>query len=62
MQDEWTETLRCPSCEKTGIASLSQNDLDAPPSVHAVPDGFRVVDGEHGPNFFCEACGMEAEP
>jgi hypothetical protein len=62
MVDEWNEELRCPKCSKTGMASLSQpNDFD-PPSVQAVPVGFRAVDNEFGPAFYCEHCNVEVMP
>ena len=37
------------------MASLSQDNSDAP-TVELVPDGFKVVITEHGPNFHCEIC------
>ena len=55
MRDQWNENLRCPTCGKTGMASLSQDNSDAP-TVELVPDGFKVVITEHGPNFHCEIC------
>ena len=42
LTDEWNESLRCPICGKTGKASLSQDNDDAP-TVQSVPDGFKVV-------------------
>jgi hypothetical protein len=38
MRDQWYENLRCPTCGKTGKASLSQDDDDAP-TPQIVPDG-----------------------
>jgi len=55
MRDQWNENLRCPTCGKTGKASLSQDNGDAP-TVDLVPDGFKVVITVHGPNFHCEIC------
>jgi len=54
MTDEWNESLRCPTCGKTGIASLSQDNDDAP-TVQSVPDGFKVVATQYGPDFLCGA-------
>ena len=63
MQEEWTEKLRCPICEKTGEVSLSQSNIDVAPSVQAAPDGFKVVkDGRGIPTFHCETCGVEVDP
>jgi hypothetical protein len=60
-KDEWYETLRCPTCGKTGKASLSQDGEDAS-TIDLVPDGFRVIDTEHGPNFHCETCEVAVKP
>jgi hypothetical protein len=56
MDDQWYEHLRCPNCGKTGKASLSQGD-DAP-TVLYVPDGFRVIAKQHGPDFQCTTCNV----
>jgi hypothetical protein len=61
MKDEWNERLRCPTCGKTGMASLSQDNGDAP-TVHLVPDGFKVVGTEHGPDFQCMTCNVAVMP
>ena len=60
MKDEWDETLRCPTCGKTGRASLTNGD-DAP-IVQAVPDGFKAVAAEYGPDFRCTACNVPVKP
>ena len=60
--DEWNEQLRCPSCRKTGMAGLSQGDGDDIPTVHVVPDGFKVVQTEYGPDFRCETYDIAVEP
>ena len=52
MRDQWYENLRCPTCGKTGKASLSQ-DNDDEPTIQILPDGFKVVATEHGPDFSC---------
>ncbi len=62
MSDEWNEKLRCPECSKTGMASLSHREGDATPSVQAIPDGFKVVDTQYGPVFYCGACDIELDP
>lgn len=60
MTDEWNEKLRCPKCGKTGIASLSQGcDISI---VQSVPDGFKVIQTEFGPNFRCATCNVAVEP
>jgi hypothetical protein len=57
MTDEWNERLPSPNCGKTGMASLSQGDADAP-TVHSVPDGFKVVAAPYGPDFHCTTCNV----
>ena len=61
MKDEWNESLRCPICGKTGRASLSQDNGDAP-SVLSVPDGFKIVATQYGPNFQCTTCDVAVKP
>ena len=61
MRDQWNENLRCPTCGKTGKASLSQDSEDAP-TVDLVPDGFKVVDTPHGLNFHCGSCQVAVKP
>jgi hypothetical protein len=58
---EWNKKLRCPNCNKTGMASLSQVDADVP-TIHVVPDGFKVVQTEFGPDFHCATCDVAAVP
>jgi hypothetical protein len=62
MDEQWTETLRCPQCPKTGPASLTQGVYDETPRVNSLPDGFKVVDAQYGPSFDCEDCGVEVDP
>jgi hypothetical protein len=62
MIDDWNEKLRCPSCRKTGMASLSQAAGDGTPTVEFVPDGFKVVKTVDGPNFRCMACDVPVDP
>jgi hypothetical protein len=61
MDDEWHEKLECPQCRRTGLASLSQGTADVP-TVHAVPDGFKVVQTSYGPNFHCATCDIAVQP
>jgi hypothetical protein len=60
--DQWTETLRCPICRKTGKASLTQGEHDEKPTVNSVPPGFKVVSKQHGLSFHCEDCDAEVLP
>ena len=60
MKDEWNERLRCPKCGKSGTASLSQDNGDTP-SIQLVPDGFKIVDTEHGPDFRCADCDVAVQ-
>jgi hypothetical protein len=62
MADEWNEGLRCPKCRKTGKASLSQGDGDGVPTARSVPDGFKIINTEHGPTFRCGDCDVEVDP
>jgi len=61
MKDEWNESLRCPTCGKTGKASLSQERDDAP-TIQIIPDGFKVVGTGHGPDFYCLTCDVAVKP
>ena len=61
MKDQWNETLRCPVCDKTGRASLSQDNGDTP-TIQLVPDGFKVVSTRHGPDFYCGVCDVAVKP
>ena len=62
MSDDWSEKLRCPKCGKTGVASLSQSEDAEIPTVHSVPDGFKVVATLYGPDFHCGTCNTAVEP
>jgi hypothetical protein len=62
MTDEWNERLRCSNCGRTGIASLSQGDDDRTPTVLSVPNGFKVVQTEYGPDFHCATCNVPVIP
>ena len=62
MTDEWNERLRCPNCGKMGMAGLSQGDQADTPTVHSVPDGFKIIATLHGPVFRCRACNVAVMP
>jgi hypothetical protein len=62
MTDEWKEDLRCPECGKTGIASLSQREGADIPTILSVPDGFKVISTEYGPDFHCGTCNIAVAP
>jgi hypothetical protein len=62
MNDEWKEDLRCPECDKTGTASLSQDDGADTPTVLSVPDGFKVISTQYGPGFHCSSCNIAVAP
>jgi hypothetical protein len=62
MIEEWDEKLRCPSCRKTGVASLSQGERDNMPTVQSLSDGFRAVQTEYGPDFRCGTCDVAVDP
>jgi len=62
MTDQWSENLRCSVCENTGITTLSQGDGDRMPTVLSTPNGFKVVQTEYGPDFYCETCNVAALP
>jgi hypothetical protein len=60
--DEWNEKLRYPMCGKTGMASLSQDDDSDISTVQSVPDGFKVVAAQYGPDFQCTTCKVAVVP
>jgi ribosomal protein S27AE len=62
MTDEWNEELRCPECGKTGMARLSHPKGDQAPTVQKVPDGFKVISTQHGPDFHCGTCNIAVAP
>jgi hypothetical protein len=67
-RDQWTEILRCPKCGMTGSAELSQandqafRDGDQDVRVDSLPDGFKVIQVEHGIDFCCASCDIPVEP
>jgi len=48
LDEQWTETLRCPRCRKTAPASLTQSEHDETPRVNSLPVGFKVVYTQYG--------------
>ena len=63
MPDEWTETLRCPQCHKTGTARLSQDDDSDVAIVRSVQDDFEVIVARSGgPDFQCTTCKVAVIP
>ena len=62
MTDQWDEELRCPQCSNTGVVSLSHPKDAEVPNVKAVPDGFKIVQTEYGPEFHCGTCNIPAAP
>jgi hypothetical protein len=62
MTDQWTEKLQCHFCSNTGIVSLSLGDGDQTPTVLSIPDRFKVVQTEYGPDFHCDTCNVPAMP
>jgi len=58
MTDQWNEVLRCPQCSNTGTARLSQPKEAEMPTVDGVPDGFKAVHTEYGPDFHCGVCDV----
>ena len=61
-RDHWVENLRCPQCEKTGPADLSQMDDSFDIRVDSVSEGFTVIESEHGITFYCFSCDVPVEP
>jgi hypothetical protein len=63
MRDQWIEKLVCPNCRKTGNAELSQTDkLSWDIRADSVPEGFNVIQLEHGIEFHCASCDIPVEP
>ncbi len=62
MNDEWNERLQCPKCRNSGMVGLLQRRGDATPSVLPLSDGFKAVDSQYGPIFYCEGCDLEVLP
>lgn len=60
MTDQWSEKLQCNSCASTGIVRLQMGHGDRVPTVLSIPDSFKVVQTEYGPEFHCENCNVAA--
>jgi hypothetical protein len=44
------------------MAGLYQDDGAETPAVQTVPNGFKVMHTEYGPNFHCETCDVAVQP
>jgi hypothetical protein len=63
MREQWIEKLVCPNCRKTGMAELSQtDDLSWDVQTDSVPEGFDVIQSQHGIEFHCASCDVPVEP
>jgi hypothetical protein len=62
MTDQWNEELHCPQCHNTGVVSLSQPKHAEMPTVDGIPDGFKAIHTEYGPNFHCRTCDFPVNP
>ena len=51
-----------PISQKTGMASMSLGAGDKIATVQCVPDGFKVVTTQYGPDFHCETCNVVVDP
>jgi hypothetical protein len=58
--DHWTEVLRCPDCELTGVAVLSLPTGSNSVLVETMPAGFKAVTSTYGDTFYCVACDRPA--
>ena len=61
-REHWVENHRCPKCDKTGAAELSQMDDSFDIQVDSVPEGFRVVEAKYGIAFYCSSCDVPVDP
>jgi hypothetical protein len=59
MTDQWTEPLRCPNCRTAGTVSLTEGDEHSP-MVRGIAEGFKVVQTQYGPTFYCATCDVSA--
>ncbi|CAN0491892.1 unnamed protein product [Phaeothamnion confervicola] len=62
MHENWTETLRCPRCNRRGAVSLTQPSEDFIPTVTTISIEFDACETDFGPTFLCKACRIEAVP
>jgi hypothetical protein len=62
-RDRWIEELTCPECGATGNAELSTADAGSwTVRVDSIPEGFKVIQSEHGSSFYCTLCEIPALP
>jgi hypothetical protein len=62
-RDSWVENLRCPRCQKTGLARVSTADeYSWDVQMNSVPDGFKVIQCGDVRNFYCSPCNCPVEP
>ena len=61
-REHWVENLRCPQCEKTGPAGLSQMDDSFDIHVDSVAEAFRVIESVYGITFYCSSCNVPVDP
>jgi hypothetical protein len=63
VRHRWVEVVRCPNCRTTGEAQLSAEDEYCwIVRVDIIPQGFRIIQAEIAPIFYCFACDVPAEP
>jgi hypothetical protein len=53
MTDQWNEELHCPQRRNSGVVCLSQPKHADMPTVDSIPDSFKAIHTEYGPNFHC---------
>jgi hypothetical protein len=54
--------MRSPTGVLARSAEFSQMDDSFDIKVDSVPEGFRVLESEHGCNFYSSACDIPVEP
>jgi hypothetical protein len=57
----WIEHVRCPRCDKRGDAELIEIG-QFKNGFKKVPEGFMVVFGEYGGEFYCVNCRIPVIP
>jgi hypothetical protein len=53
-RDHWVENHRCPKGRR--CRAFADGGWDS------VPEGFRVVESEHGITFYCSSCDVPVDP
>jgi hypothetical protein len=61
-REHWVENHRCPKCDKTGTAELSQMDDSFDIRVDSVAEAFRVIESVYGITFYCSSCNVPVDP